>query len=490
MAGKPPAAKGRGDMRTLLSPVTKERAIWSSMSVARGGRLPDAVDQAMHELNTSVAIDSELWREDIQGSIAHARGLENAGVLSAEEADQIVQGLESIAREIEDGRFSWDPAKEDVHMNIEARLTQLCGAVGGKLHTGRSRNDQVATDLRLWTRRKSREALTAIAALARVLLDRAEAELDTLMPAYTHLQRAQPSRLSHHLMAWQELLWRDHGRLRDALVRLDESPLGAGAVAGTGFAIDRARVAERLGFAQAMRNSIDATASRDFLMEVTGALAILGVHLSRIGEEIVIWSSQEFGFMRLHDAFTTSSSMMPQKKNPDVAELVRGKCARTIGSAISLLVLEKSLCFGYGRDLQEDKRPLFDAFESALVSLRALGGAIATASFDRQRLRAALAGGHLCATDVADLLVKHGLPFREAHHLVGGLVREAEQRGVDLGELPREVLGAAHPALAGEEARQALDPAAAVERRGGIGGPARARVAEAIADARERWAAL
>ncbi|HMJ15967.1 MAG TPA: argininosuccinate lyase [Polyangiaceae bacterium] len=457
------------------------------MSVARGGRLPNAVDQAMHELNTSVRIDCELWEEDIQGSIAHARGLSAAGVLNVSEVEQIVGGLEQIAAEIREGRFVWDEAKEDVHMNIEARLTDIVGPVGGKLHTGRSRNDQVATDLRLWSRKKTHETLAVLAELGLVLVERAENEIDTLMPAYTHLQRAQPSRLSHHLMAWQELIWRDRGRLWDALGRLNESPLGAGAVAGTGFPIDRESVARELGFERAMRNSVDATGSRDFLMELGCALAILGVHLSRIGEEIVIWSSQEFGFIRLSDAFATSSSMMPQKKNPDVAELVRGKCARLIGCANALLVLEKSLCFGYGRDLQEDKRPLFDAFESALLSLHALTGAIRSAAFDRARLRKALDGGHLCATDVADLLVRHGMPFREAHHVVGGLVREAETRGVDLAELPAEALAAAHPALATPEARSAFDPEAAVERRSVVGGPARVRVLEAIADARARW---
>jgi argininosuccinate lyase len=457
------------------------------MSVARGGRLPDAVDQAMHQLNTSVHVDCELWEEDIQGSIAHARGLGAAGVLQAQEVEQLVRGLEQIATEIREGRFVWDEAKEDVHMNIEARLTALVGPVGGKLHTGRSRNDQVATDLRLWSRKKTHETLRALQSFGLVLVDRAQDEIDTLMPAYTHLQRAQPSRLSHHLMAWQELLWRDYGRVQDALGRLNESPLGAGAVAGTGFALDRESVARELGFDRAMRNSIDATGSRDFLMELACALAILGVHLSRIGEEIVIWSTQEFGFMRLSDTFATSSSMMPQKKNPDVAELVRGKCARLMGCATSLLALEKSLCFGYGRDLQEDKRPLFDAFESALLSLHALSGAVRTATFDRARLRGALVGGHLCATDVADLLVRHGMPFREAHHVVGGLVREAETRAVDLGDLPPDVLSAAHPALAGDEARSALDPEAAVERRTVIGGPARVRVLEAIEDARQRW---
>ena len=441
----------------------------------------------MERLNTSVDIDWELWREDIAGSIAHAEGLARSSVLTADEALAIVTGLSQIRGEIERGEFFWDRKKEDVHMNIESRLREVVGPVGGKLHTGRSRNDQIATDLRLWTRRRCEETLLAVDELASAVLDRAASEIEVLMPAYTHLQRAQPSRLSHHLLAWQELLFRDRGRLADALERLNESPLGAGAVAGTGFALDREGVARALGFREPMRNSIDATGSRDFLMEVSSALAILGVHLSRIGEEIVLWSTQEFGFMTLSDAFSTSSSMMPQKKNPDVAELVRGKCARLIGCVTTLLVLEKSLAFGYGRDLQEDKRPIFDAFECALSSVRALTGAIATATFNGERMRAALATGHLCATDLADFLVERGLPFRDAHHVVGSLVREAEERALQIGELPKDVLLKAHPSLSGPELARALDPAAAVERRALFGGPAKARVLAAIDDARLRW---
>ncbi|HWA76409.1 MAG TPA: argininosuccinate lyase [Polyangiaceae bacterium] len=457
------------------------------MTVARGGRLPQSIDAAMERLNTSVDIDSELWLEDIRGSIAHARGLGRTGIIPQAEADAIVSGLERVRGEIERGELVWDRAKEDVHMNIEARLTALIGPVGGKLHTGRSRNDQVATDLRLYCRRRGAEALEALTDLGRALVERARGEIDTLMPAYTHLQRAQPSRLSHHLMAWQELLLRDRGRLRDALDRANESPLGAGAVAGTGFPLDREGVARELGFSRAMRNSIDATGSRDFLMEIASALSILGVHLSRIGEEIVLWSTSEFGFMTLSDAFSTSSSMMPQKKNPDVAELVRGKAARLIGSLTSLLVLEKSLAFGYGRDLQEDKRPIFDAFDAAIVSVRALTGALLTATFHAEVLERALSRGHLCATDLADFLVQRGLPFRDAHHVVGGLVREAETRGVQLGELPGEFLRSVHPALEGPELALALDPKAAIERRALVGGPARARVLSAISDAEREW---
>ncbi|HVU04731.1 MAG TPA: argininosuccinate lyase [Polyangiaceae bacterium] len=456
------------------------------MTVARGGRLSPEVSASMQALNTSVETDKELWREDIRGSLAHVAGLRGAGVLTAEEAAELVRGLRAVEDEIQRGVMKWDPVREDVHMNIEARLAEIVGDVGGKLHTGRSRNDQVATDLRLYTRTKLDETLAALTGLRRAILDRAESEIDVLMPAYTHLQRAQPSRLSHHLLAWQEMLERDQGRLSDARARVNESPLGAGAVAGTGFSVDREAVAKELGFARAMRNSIDATGSRDFLMEVAGALAIVGVHLSRIGEEIVIWSTTEFGFLQLSDQFSTSSSMMPQKKNPDVAELVRGKCARLIGCVTALYALEKSLAFGYGRDLQEDKRPIFDAFDAALVSVHALTGAIATCTFDAKRLHAALERGHLCATDLADYLVTQGMPFRKAHHVVGALVSEAEKRGVQLGELPMDVLVAAHPSLGADAVRAALDPAQAVERRTVVGGPARPRVVEAIRGARSR----
>jgi argininosuccinate lyase len=449
--------------------------------------LPDGVDAAMAALNTSVHIDRELWREDIQGSIAHARGLARAGVISDTDAKALVGGLEQIQAEIESGKFTWHERLEDVHMNIESRLIEILGPVGGRLHTGRSRNDQIATDLRLWTRRKCEEALVAVSQLARVILDAAEHNIELLMPAYTHLQPGQPSRVSHHLMAWQELLWRDRGRLEDALERLNECPLGAGAVAGSTFPLDRAGVAEELGFSAPMRNSLDATASRDFLMEVSSALAILGVHLSRIGEEIVLWSSYEFGFVSLSDTFSTSSSMMPQKKNPDVAELVRGRAARLIGDLTSLLVLEKGLTFGYGRDLQEDKLPIFGAFDNVLVSVRALGGAIATMRFNPERLAQSLGRGHLCATDVADLLVTLGEPFRTAHHTVGALVRRAEALGVQIDALPLAEVRAAHPGLTDERIREVFSVEAAVERRKLFGGPARARVQEAIADARSRW---
>ncbi len=459
------------------------------MSLSGGGRLPSGLDAAMTALNTSVHIDKELWREDIAGSIAHARGLARAGVITLDEANLLVDGLMRVGKEIERGELVWDAQKEDVHMNIESRLTELVGPVGGKLHTGRSRNDQIATDLRLWSRRKAAELRVAVAELADAIMSRAEESIELLMPAYTHLQRAQPSRVSHHLMAWQELLWRDFERVGDAARRLNECPLGAGAVAGTSFPLDRAGVARELGFDQPARNSLDATASRDFLMELGAALAILGVHLSRIGEELVIWSTVEFGFVSLSDRFSTSSSMMPQKKNPDVAELVRGRAARAIGDLTSLLVLEKSLSFGYGRDLQEDKLPIMNSFDSVLTSVRALAGAILTLQFNAERLRAALSVGHLSATDVADQLVTLGVPFRTAHHAVGQLVRRAEELGVQLDQLPFDELQKVHPGLTRELLAEVLSPEAGVERRQVLGGPARVRVVEALAEARARWAA-
>lgn len=454
------------------------------MSVARGGRLPTSVSEAMQALNASVAVDSALWPFDILGSKAHARGLSRAGVISEEEAATLIAGLDQVAQEITDGVFVWDPAREDVHMNIESRLTEIVGAVGGKLHTGRSRNDQVATDLRLYTRNAVDEIKVAVRDLLETIVDRAEGEIDVLMPSYTHLQRAQPSRLSHHLMAWYEMLTRDYARLSDARRRVNESPLGAGAVAGSGYPLDREGVSEELGFSAPMRNSLDATASRDFLMEVASALAILGVHLSRICEEIVIWSTTEFGFISLSDAFSTSSSMMPQKKNPDVAELIRGKAARLIGHVTALYTLEKSLGFGYGRDLQEDKEPIFHAARDALLSLRALSGAISTCTFNRTRLERALLEGNVCATDLADYLVLQGVPFREAHHIVGSLVRIAEEQGKQIGELDARVLTKAHDSLGSQEAARSLSPELAVERRKLVGGPAKARVLSEIQVAR------
>lgn len=450
-----------------------------------GGRFEATPAEAMLRLSSSIDVDRKLWREDIEGSIAHAHSLQRAGVLTVDETAAIVDGLERIATEIAEGSFVWDRTKEDVHMNIEARLIELIGATGGKLHTGRSRNDQVATDLRLYARRHCDEISLRINALREAILGQAEQHVGTLLPGYTHLQRAQPVRLAHHLLAWQEMLERDNGRILDARRRLNELPLGSGAIAGTTFPIDRDQVAKDLGFDRPTRNSMDGTASRDFLLEVVNALAILGVHLSRIGEELVLWSSQEFGFVELSDTFSTGSSMMPQKKNPDVAELVRGRSARVIGQAVALLVLEKGLPLGYNRDLQEDKPSLFDAIETTMLSLEALAGAIATASFRADRMAQALRHGYVGATELADYLATKGVPFREAHEVIGRLVKLALQQGIGLEELPLTTLKEAHEAF-DEGAYRVLENEVAIERRDLVGGPARARVQREIEAARSR----
>ena len=336
---------------------------------AWGGRFEEELDAIAARFSASVDIDGRLWPQDIRGSIAHVRMLADRSILSREDAELIESGLSKIAASIEAGEFDWDASKEDVHMNIESALTEAIGEAGGRLHTGRSRNDQVATDMRLWTRDACASVVKDIDALLEVLADKADAHLDFLMPGYTHLQRAQPVRLAHHLLAWAEMLERDRSRLVDAAERMNESPLGAAALAGTTFPIDREATAAELGFRAPMRNSLDAVSSRDFLLEAVGALAICSVHLSRIAEELVLWSSQEFAFMQMSDAFTTGSSIMPQKKNPDMPELVRGKTGRVVGSLVNLLVMLKGLPLTYNRDLQEDKAPVFEAFDLSLIHI-------------------------------------------------------------------------------------------------------------------------
>ena len=450
-----------------------------------GGRFEEELDAIAARFSASVDVDGRLWPQDIDGSIAHVRMLGERNILFEQDVEQIVTGLERIRTSIERGELTWDPSKEDVHMNIESALIEAIGEAGGRLHTGRSRNDQVATDMRLWTRQACQSTIADIDALLEVLVDKAEAHVDFLMPGYTHLQRAQPVRLAHHLLAWAEMLERDRGRLADAAARMNESPLGSAALAGTTFPLDRDATARALGFDRPMRNSLDAVSSRDFLLEAVSALAICSVHLSRIAEELVLWSSQEFGFMQMSDAFTTGSSIMPQKKNPDMPELVRGKTGRVVGSLVNLLVMLKGLPLAYNRDLQEDKAPVFEAFDTVHDCLAVLSGAISSAAFDRERMAAALKEGFLDATEVADWLASHGVPFREAHHVAGRLVQQAAERGATLSELPLEVFQASHEAF-DESVFRALDMETAVERRGVVGGPARARVEEALAELRGR----
>jgi argininosuccinate lyase len=450
-----------------------------------GGRFESEPDTGAAAFSASIDVDRRLAIHDIRGSIAHARMLGQQKILPLADVERIVAGLQQLAERVARGQMTWDPAKEDVHMNLEAALIERIGEAGGRLHTGRSRNDQVVTDMRLWTREACENSARRIERLLAVLLTRANQNVDVLLPGYTHLQRAQPVRLAHHLLAWCEMLERDRARLLDAARRMNVSPLGSGALAATTFALDRQATAAELGFEGVTHNSLDAVGDRDFLLETGAALAICAVHLSRIAEELVLWSSQEFGFVQMSDGFTTGSSMMPQKKNPDMAELVRGKCGRVVGDWVTLAVLLKGLPLSYNRDLQEDKPPVFDAFDTVDACLEVLAGAIATARFDPERMRAALREGFIDATEMADYLVTRGVPFRQAHHIVGRLVRYAQERGKSLAELSLAELQAEYAAFS-QDVFRALDPEIAVERRDLVGGPARAKVQTELAALRER----
>jgi argininosuccinate lyase len=455
---------------------------------AWGGRFEQEPAEVAAKFSASIDVDKRLAEQDIRGSKAHAHMLAAKGIISNQDALQIEAGLERIREEIAHGQLKWDPAREDVHMNIEAVLSERIGHAGGRLHTARSRNDQVATDMRLWTREACEGTIARIDRLQRVLALRARQQVDVLMPGYTHLQRAQPVRLAHHLLAWTEMLERDRGRLEDAKKRMNECPLGSGALASTTFPIDRVLTARTLGFDRPTRNSLDATADRDFLVEALSALANCAVHLSRISEELVLWSTQEFGFMQMSDAFTTGSSMMPQKKNPDMAELVRGKTGRVVGDLVTMLVLLKGLPLAYNRDLQEDKPPVFDAFDTVDDSLDVLAGALAEARFHADNMRKALREGFLDATEIADYLAERGVPFRDAHHVAGRLVARAVKARKVLAELSLEEFREEHPAFE-QNIFAALDPETMVERRNVLGGPARAQVLAQLDDLDRRLAA-
>jgi argininosuccinate lyase len=455
-----------------------------------GGRFSQPTDALVESFGSSIDDDRHIALDDVDGSIAHATMLTEAGLLTEDEGQAILQGLNEIRTELAEDRFPWEPAYEDVHMNVERRLATLTGdEVAGKLHTARSRNDQVALDARLYTRRMLRGIRAHVVDLERALVDQAELHLDTLMPGYTHLQRGQPVRLAHHLMAYREMFARDRGRVDDVLKRLDRSPLGSGALAGTPHPIRRERVAELLGFSGVTTNSMDAVADRDYMLEAMSASAISMVHLSRFAEELILWCSAEFGFAQISDAFTTGSSMMPQKKNPDVAELVRGKTGRVVGDLVGLLVTMKGLPLTYNRDMQEDKPPLYDSLSTWRASVEVMARMIPEVTFDRERLSAALVEGFVTATELADYLVTRGVPFREAHAVVGRLVGECAREDRRLDEIGAEALGRFHPAL-GEAALGWLDPEQAVERRDVVGGPARGRVMAEIDRARAELEAL
>jgi argininosuccinate lyase len=448
-----------------------------------GGRFSDKPAELMQAINVSIGFDRRMALQDLEGSRAHAAMLRTAGVITSDDADAILGGLETIGREITDGSFPYREEFEDIHMNVEARLRELIGPTAGRLHTARSRNDQVALDFRLWVREAADRSREQIQALQRALLAKAEAHADALMPGFTHLQPAQPVTFGHHLMAYVEMFGRDADRFADARVRMNESPLGAAALAGSPFPIDRYMTAQALGFDRPMGNSLDSVADRDFALESLSAATICAIHLSRLAEEIVIWMTPQFGFVKLTDAFTTGSSIMPQKKNPDAAELIRAKVGRLLGSFTQLAVVMKGLPLTYSKDMQEDKVPTFDAFDALELSLRAMAGMVADLEPVREKMAAAAGAGFSTATDLADWLVRElGLPFREAHHITGAAVKRAEQLGCDLPDLPLADLQALEPRIT-DGVYAVLTPEASVASRKSYGGTAPDQVRAQI----RRW---
>ena len=451
-----------------------------------GGRFAGGPDAIMEAINASIGFDQRLAGEDIAGSQAHAAMLAACGIIAQADAEAIADGLDRVRADIAAGRVSWSPALEDIHMNIEARLKELIGAPAGRLHTARSRNDQVATDFRLWVRGQCDDAIAGLEALQRALIDQAEAGADWVMPGFTHLQTAQPVTWGHHMMAYVEMFARDAGRLRDARARMNESPLGAAALAGTSFPIDREMTARALGFERPCANSLDAVSDRDFALEFLAAASICGMHLSRLAEELVIWSSAQFRFVTLSDRFATGSSIMPQKKNPDAAELLRAKVGRIIGAQVALLTVMKGLPLAYSKDMQEDKEQVFDAADTLQISLAAMTGMIGDMTANRDALEAAAANGFSTATDLADWLVRDlGLPFREAHHVTGALVRRAEETGRDLPDLTLDEMRAVHPQIT-EGVFGVLGVHNSVASRTSFGGTAPEQVRAQIARWRER----
>ena len=443
------------------------------------GRFREKTNQLVEAFTRSVTVDFRLYADDIAGSIAHCKTLEKARVLSASETRKIIRGLESVKRELDRGQFSFLPHDEDIHMAIERRLTEVIGPLGGKLHTGRSRNDQVALDIRLYLRRQLDQLHEQLIDLQRALVMKAGANRDIIMPGYTHLQRAQPVLFAHHLLAYVEMFERDKGRLHDAKGRLNVMPLGSGALAGTNYPVNRQYTANLLNFPTVTANSMDAVSDRDFMIEAASALSIVMMHLSRLSEELIVWASQEFQFIDLPDAFCTGSSMMPQKKNPDVPELVRGKTGRVYGHLFSLLTTLKALPLSYNRDLQEDKPALFDALDTVQSSVEVMTALMRRLNVNREVLERALQGGGLLATELADYLVLRGIPFREAHGITGRIVRTALDQGREVAELSlAEMRGFCDRIDKSVFAR--LTAAAAIDHKGQIGGTAKARVEQRI----------
>ena len=441
----------------------------------------------MQEINASVGFDQRLAAQDIAGSIAHARMLAAQGIIGESDAQAIADGLTAIAQDIAAGRFRFKVELEDIHMNVEAALAEAIGPAAGRLHTARSRNDQVATDFRLWVRDALDRVDDGLKALQSALIDQAERYADTVLPGFTHLQSAQPVTFGHHLLAYVEMIGRDRGRAADCRRRLNECPLGSAALAGTSFPIDRWQTARALGFDRPTANSLDAVSDRDFALEYLSVAAIAAVHLSRLAEELVIWASEPFGFVRLSDAFTTGSSIMPQKRNPDAAELARAKTGRIVGHLLGLLTVIKGLPLAYAKDLQEDKEPVFDTDHALGLTVAAMAGMVADMEADAAAMRRAAETGFPTATDLADWLVRAlGLPFRQAHHVTGALVRAAEDAGCGLADLPLARMQAVEPGITAE-VYEVLTVHASVASRTSLGGTAPVRVREAIAEARRRF---
>lgn len=451
-----------------------------------GGRFTSGPDAVMEAINASIDVDQRMAKQDIDGSRAHARMLAQQGIISDADAAAIDDGLATVSEEIAQGLLTFRRELEDIHMNVEARLKEIVGEPAGRLHTGRSRNDQVATDFRLWVRDSIDRVDAGLAALIGGLLDRAEEEADTILPGFTHLQPAQPVTLGHHLLAFVEMFSRDRGRFADARKRLNESPLGSAALAGTPYPLDRDMTAQALGFDGPTRNSLDSVSARDFALEYLAAASILATHLSRMAEEMVVWSSAAFGFISFSDAWSTGSSIMPQKRNPDAAELLRAKVGRIFGAFTSLLLTMKGLPLAYSKDMQEDKEVTFLAADAIELSLAAAVGLVADFQPDREAMRAACLKGHLTATDLADWLVRAlGLPFREAHHVTGTLVALADEKGARLDELSLEDLQSVHADITAA-VFDVLSVEASVASRQSFGGTAPDRVRQAIAAARSQ----
>ena len=453
-----------------------------------GGRFREATDQFVQRFTASVAFDQRMALHDIAGSLAHADMLAQIGVLSADELQAIRDGLTQVRAEIESGEFNWSIELEDLHMNIEARLTQLVGAAGRKLHTGRSRNDQVATALRLYLRDAIDSMAAELTRLQSAIVELAGGHTDTIMPGFTHLQNAQPISFGHHLLAWNEMLERDHGRLQDCRRRLNQSPLGAAALAGTSYPIDRAQTAAALGFSEPTGNSLDSVSDRDFVIELCSFGALLLTHLSRIAEELVLWNSPRFNFVELPDRFCTGSSIMPQKKNPDVPELVRGKTGRVVGHLMSVLTLMKSQPLAYNRDNQEDKEPVFDTVDTVLDCLRACADLVPAIVPNRAVMREAATAGYATATDLADYLVRLGVPFRDAHQVVGKVVAHGLETGTELAQMDLATLQGWCAEIR-EDVFAVLTPEGSVAARNHLGGTAPEQVRAAVKRAGERLAA-